>query len=301
MAGLGNDIRANFALRSLMNGRTSIGGTDYTSWLFGDQGSAPQARGFMGDRQMPSVHLECVEGDDITIAFKNESQMPHTIHLHGVDVHQRADGVPATSVNVFPGGTYDYKFRAPHAGTYHYHCHHDTLIHYARGMHGALIVRPPGGSTNTAWSGGPSFDEEVLWQLQSADTSWFSQWVSGPATARFRPDGFLLNGLDGAAALDDTFSRASIQRGQRAYIRVLNAAYNWARVTLGGLPFDVVASEGRPMRANLRTRQLELGPGERYDLLFEGLEVGSHRARIEYLNEYDGTVHGSVETRIDIV
>lgn len=301
MAGLGNQSSTHFALRSLMNGHTRIGGSDYVSWFFGHQSSAAHGRGFMGDRQMPSVHLECVEGEDITIAFKNESMMPHTIHLHGVDVHQRADGVPGTSVNVYPGGTYDYKFRAPHAGTYHYHCHHDTLLHYARGMHGALIVRPPGGAAGTAWAGGPAFDEEVLWQLQSADTTWFSQWVSGPATARFRPDGFLLNGLETADALSDTFSKVVIQRGQRAYIRVLNAAYNWARVSLGGLPFDVVATDGRPMRENLRTRQLELGPGERYDLLLEGTTVGSHLARIDYLNEYDGTVHGSVQTRIEIV
>ena len=194
MAGLGNNIGTQFHLRSLMNGRTSVGGTDYTAWYFAPQGSGTHGRGFMADRQMPSVHMECIEGQQTVISFKNESFMPHTIHLHGMDVSQRADGVPNTSLTILPQQTYDYRFLAPHAGTYHYHCHEDTLLHYARGMLGAVIVRPPNASTNTAWTGGPTFDEEVLWQLQTVDTSWMTQFVSGPPTARFRPDGFLLSG-----------------------------------------------------------------------------------------------------------
>ena len=301
MAGLGTKIGSQFTLRSLMNGSTTIGGNTYTAWYFAEQSAASAGRGFMGDRQMPSVHLECIEGQQVSIDFKNESPFPHTVHLHGLDVAQRFDGVPATSPTVTSGQSYEYRFKAPHAGTYHYHCHVDTLLHYARGMLGTVIVRPPGGSTNLAWAGGPTFDEEVLWQLQTVDTSWFSQFTSGPATARFRPDGFLLNGLETPAAQADPFSKVVIAQGQRAYVRVLNAAYNWARVSLGGLAFDVVASDGRPMRSVLRTRSFDLGPGERYDLLLEGVAPGSYAGRIDYLNDYDGSVLGSVETLVEIL
>lgn len=301
MAGLGTQIATSFALRSLMNGRTTINGNPYTAWYFADQGPGTAGRGFMGNRQMPSVHLECIEGLQTTLAFRNESFMPHTIHLHGMDVSQRADGVAATSTTVPPGQSYEYRFRAPHAGTYHYHCHVDTPVHYARGMVGAVIVRPPNASTSEAWAGGPTFDEEVLWQLQTVDTSWMTQFGSSAATARFHPDGFLLNGFETAAASVDPYTKVRLAQGQRAYVRVVNSAFNWGRVTLGGLAFDVVATDGRPMRSVVRTRVLDLGPGERYDLLVHGDAVGSHVARVEYLNDFDGSVHGAVETSLEII
>lgn len=301
MAGLGTHIGTSFALRSLMNGSVTLGGNAYTAWFFTDEGAGAYGRGFMGDRQMPSVHLECIEGRQTSILYRNAGFMPHTIHLHGLDVSQRADGVPSTSTTVTPGQSYEYRFRAPHAGTYHYHCHVDTPIHYARGMIGTVIVRPPNAATNLAWAGGPTFDEEVLWQLQSVDTAWMTQFGTSNLTARFHPNAFLLNGRETPEAMTDAYSKVVIAVGQRAYVRVLNASFNWARVTLGGLPFDVVATDGRPMRAQVQTRVLELGPGERYDLLLQGTAPGSHVARIEYLDEYSGGVHGAVETAVEIV
>lgn len=301
MAGLGTNVTTAFTLRSLMNGSVTLGGNAYGSWYFTDEGTNPVGSGFMGNRQMPSVHLECIEGRQTSILYRNAGFMPHTIHPHGLDVSQRADGVPSTSLTVTPGASYEYRFRAPHAGTYHYHCHVDTPIHYARGMFGTVIVRPPNGATNVAWAGGPTFDEEVLWQLQSVDTSWMTQFGTSAATARFRPDVFLLNGFETAAATADPYSKVVIGVGQRAYVRVLNAAFNWARVTLGGLAFDVVATDGRPMRSVVQTRALEIGPGERYDLLLEGVTPGAHVARIEYLDEYSGGVRGSVETAVEVV
>ena len=38
-------------------------------------------------------------------------------------------------------------------------------------MIGAVIVRPPDGATDRAWDGGPTFDEEVLWQPNAAATA----------------------------------------------------------------------------------------------------------------------------------
>ncbi|MCP3916423.1 MAG: multicopper oxidase domain-containing protein [bacterium] len=300
MAGLGRNVGTDFSIRALMNGRARIGGNDLVVWFFAPSGTGA-GRGFMDDRQMPSTHIECIEGQMTVLNFENTSGMPHTVHLHGLDVAQRYDGVPVTSTTVFPGQSYEYRFRAPHAGTYHYHCHVDTVLHYARGMFGTVIVRPPDGSTDKAWEGGPEFEEEVLWQLQTVDSTWFNVNHSGPQTARFRPDAFLINGLESADASVDPFTRVVVAQGQRAYIRVSNAAYNWGRVWLGGLPFEVVASDGRPMRSVVSTRVLDLGPGERYDLLLKVDQPGSHIARVEYLDDYGQGILGTAETMIEIV
>jgi len=299
MAGLGNKVGTSFTLRARMNGTTTIAGQSVQAWYFTD-GSPMNGKGFMGDRYLPSAHLEPIEGQPITIKFTNNSLMPHTIHLHGLDVDQQNDGVPTTSFEVAPQGSYTYTFVAPHAGTYHYHCHVDTVIHYARGMIGAIIVRPPGGSTSIAWAGGPAFDEEVLWQLHTADTTWFSMYASSSLNARFHPDAFFINGKETAAAQADTFSKIVTTVGKQVYLRLLNCGYHWGRVTLGGAPFEVVASDGRPMKQSYTATTLDLGPGERYDLLFTPTAVGTTAGRVEYLDDYTGAVLGTAETLIQV-
>jgi len=305
MAGLGQNVNTHFTVRSRMNGSAELNGEQVGVWFFDSEGSG---MGFMGDRQMPSAHFEPIQGEPIEIDFTNSSGMPHTIHLHGLDVDQANDGVPQTSFAIDPGDSFTYRFIAPHAGTYHYHCHVDTVVHYHRGMSGAVIVRPPDGSINRAWDGGPTFQEEVLWHLQTYDMSWKDVMVSGSQTARHHPNVFLLNGKQTEQAMTDPYTRLELLFGHTAYIRLVNMGYQWARVSLGGLPFEVVASDGRPMRQVPMTDQWEIGPGERYDLLFQPLgpnimqptEPTVVQATIDYLDDYTGKVLGQVATQITI-
>lgn len=298
MAGLGTNVGTVFNIRSRMNGFTTVNGEQVQLWYFDlDESNS----GFMGDRVVPSAHFETIQGQLTKLNFLNASPMPHTIHLHGLDVDQQNDGVPGTSFSVAPGESYTYEFIAPHAGTYHYHCHVDTVVHYQRGMAGAIIVRPPDASTSQAWENGPVFDEEVLWQLTTLDMSWKDLAVSGPETARHRPDVFLLNGGQSADASLDPFTRVEFSVGETAYIRLVNSAYQWGRVSLGGLPFQVVASDGRPMRQVPTVLEWEIGPGKRYDLMLVAAAAQSVAAKIEYLDDYTGNVLGEVSTEINII
>jgi FtsP/CotA-like multicopper oxidase with cupredoxin domain len=297
MAGLGTIVKPNYSVTSRMNANQIIGGQSVGVWYFDRDASG---QGFMNNRTFPSAHLELIEGRASTIAFRNMSPMPHTIHLHGLDVDQANDGVPATSFSVPMMGRYTYRFVAPHAGTYHYHCHVDTVIHYHRGMSGAIIVRPPDASINRAWDGGPTFDEEVLWQLMTYDLNWANVSASGLATSRHRPSVFMINGLSSAQARADLYSRLAASVGQRVYLRVLNSSYQWGRVRLGGLPFSVVASDGHPMRSAVTADTWEIGPGERYDLLFTPQSPISTDATVEYLDDWTGGVLGTAATRLEI-
>ncbi len=296
MAGLGGNVNTNLYLRARMMGSQEVAGQSVVPWFFTDSSSGV-GTGFGGDRSFPGAVVEFIEGKACTLDFTNMSPMNHTIHLHGLDVDMPNDGVPTTSFEVGPMQSYTYTFTAPHAGTYMYHCHVDTVLHMARGMHGTVIVRPPDGSTNTAWVGGPTFDEEVLWHLSTYDTNWANLTASGTATARMRPNAFLLNGLETKDARQDWISRVEFGVGQTAYLRLTNTSYQWARVSLGGQAFQVVASDGHPLANAYSAHEIELGPGERYDLLLTGFQAGNYPGLVEYLDDR-GNVIGTVKTRI---
>ncbi len=296
MAGLGQNVGTEFFVRARMNGFTQLGGQPVQLWFF-DLDSSNS--GFMGDRFLPSVHLELIQDQMTSIHFTNQSNMDHTIHLHGMDVDQANDGVDSTSQAIPPFGNFTYQFIAPFAGTYHYHCHFDTVLHYHRGMAGTVIVRPPGGELNLAWQGGPTFDEEVLWQLSTYDLSWDSQ-ESSEITARHRPSVFLLNGLESAEAEVCPYTVIKMGIGQTGYLRVVNQAYQFARFSLAGLPFQVVASDGRPLPKPITTDNWEIGTGERYDVMFSSPVPFKGLATVDYLDDYTGNVIGQASTVIDI-
>jgi FtsP/CotA-like multicopper oxidase with cupredoxin domain len=102
------------------------------------------------------------------------------------------------------GSPFTYSFPAPHAGTYMYHCHVDTVLHVEIGMYGTVIIRPTDGSNVIVWTGGPAFDKEYIWHLHTFDSSWYSRKGdlggmadSSHATVSHRPDYFIINGRDG--------------------------------------------------------------------------------------------------------
>ncbi len=298
MPGLGKNVGTDFTMRARMNGFTNIQGTPLQLWYFDLDFSNS---GFMSDRFLPSAHLEMIQGEMTSITLQNQSNMDHTIHLHGLDVDQANDGVATTSMAIPPFGSFTYQFIAPFAGTYHYHCHIDTVMHYHRGMAGAIIVRPPGGRTDIAWEGGPSFRKEVLWHMSTYDSSWESAQTSGPVTARHRPDIFMLNGRISEDAQNCPFTVIRTRLGRKVYLRVVNQAYQFARFSLAGLPFQVVASDGRPMPNPITTDTWEIGTGERYDILFSYHRPFQGLATVDYLDDYSGKSLGQVSTMIDIL
>jgi FtsP/CotA-like multicopper oxidase with cupredoxin domain len=279
-----------------MVGSQMIAGQAVTPWFFTDSSSGV-GYGFGGDRSFPGSVLEFIEGQPSTLVFDNFSMQDHTIHLHGLDTDMANDGVPMTSFAVGSMQSFTYQFVAPPAGTYMYHCHVDSVLHIVRGMHGTVIVRPPDASTNKAWTGGPTFDEEVLWHLSTYDLSWANLSAPSTATVRMKPDAFLLNGLETPEARKDVCSRIVFGAGQTAYLRLNNTSFQWARVRLGGQPFKVVASDGFPLAHAYTAREIELGPGERYDLLLTGFQPGDYAGRVDYLDG-NGGVLGTVKTRI---
>jgi len=299
-------ISSPTSVSAQMNGSTTMAnGSTISTWYFSNGG------GFNGDRTVPSPVIEANQGETVQVTLS--SMMEHTIHFHGLDVDQQNDGVPTTSFAVGGMGnpnSYTYTFLAPHAGTYHYHCHVDTVLHYEMGMYGTVIIRPPNGSTTEAWAGGPAFNKEYVWQFHTFDSSWHSGGggmggggmggSSGPNTTRHSPNYFMINGRDGNNLNSDSTVAISAGAGQKVLVRGVHSGYQPAMVKMGGLVFDVIASDGRPLPSAISATEWLMAPGERYDLLVTMPSSGQRTATVDYYDIRLGRVLGTASTTITV-
>jgi len=118
----------------------------------------------------------------------------HTIHWHGIEPTPMNDGMGHTAFELT--GSFVYQFQPREAGTYFYHCHKNTVLHFELGMYGLLLVDPPDPAAPTVPVtypvGGPGFaamfnpnatalsdhvihyDVEAFWVPDSIDTRWHS-------------------------------------------------------------------------------------------------------------------------------
>ncbi len=83
-------------------------------------------------------------------------------------------------------------------------------------------------------------------------------------------------------------------------IRLNGVGYQPARVTLDGLSFDVIASDGRPLPEAIAATEWMIAPGERYDLLLTMPPSGSYTASVEYFNPRLEKVLGTVSAPVTV-
>jgi FtsP/CotA-like multicopper oxidase with cupredoxin domain len=281
-------------LRAGTNGsKVMSDGANLTFWGF-SFGSTPPA-----NPQLPAPVLYLVQGNQYRIVLRNFSPHDHTIHLHGLDVDQQNDGFPMTSF-VVPagGGTGQYNFIAPHAGTYYYHCHVESFIHLHLGMYGAIIIRPPD-SSNTAWQGGPSFDIERMWTVGEMDSLWFRNQLNSNFNI-YNPKYFVINGKEQADILNDNTVKFSFGTDQTVLLRLLNSGYMIHNYKFNGLNAVAIASDGRPLPASENIDSIYVLPGERYDVLITSNLQGDYNITLQFLRLYREQMKGTVNVPVTV-
>ena len=162
----------------------------------------------------PGPTITARQGQLVAVRVVNES-VPDglTIHWHGVDVPNAADGVAGVTQDAIDvGDEYTYRFVARDAGTYWYHSHQLSHEQVQRGLLGALVVEPQAAST-------PLEDADVLAMVHIYD---------GRRT---------VNGFDDIA-------REPLAPGARARVRVINTDNGPMSVWVGGGPFRLLAVDG---------------------------------------------------------
>ena len=100
--------------------------------------------GYTVNGTSPGPEIRARQGDLVEVEFVNESVAAGaTLHWHGIDVPNAADGVAGITQDAVPvGGRHVYRFEATDAGTYWYHSHQVSHEQVVRGLLGAIVIEP---------------------------------------------------------------------------------------------------------------------------------------------------------------
>ncbi len=271
-------------------------------------------------RPFPSPMIRVREGQVVHTTL-NTSKNTHTIHHHGIEPTPHNDGVGHTSFEV--ADRYTYQWRPTSAGSFFYHCHKNTVLHFELGMYGSLIVDPPEGEgfvrrgTDVV-----PYDQEVIWIPDDVDPLWHDPEIDhslgmdvcpfdqSQHLLHFRPTYFLLTGVPHPQTRTDPRVAVRCQVGERVLVRLLNAAYGPVEVRL---PFDaeVISMDGQALGGpktgrysrpftTLADEPFWLSNAQRRDVLIVPDRTGTFPVLMDVKHWVWGETHGRVETTITV-
>ncbi len=240
---------------------------------------------------LPGPLIRATAGDLLRVEVANLLDTSTSVHWHGLALRNDMDGVPGlTQDPIAAGGSFTYKFTAPHPGTYFYHPHSGMQLD--RGLYGALIIDDPAepGDHDTEWvivlddwvDGTGRTPDQILADLTAdqgrpgghgmGNGSMGGMGMGGMGTGEMQlrllggagdvdyPH-YLINGKTAAAP-----SILTAKPGQRVRLRIINAGTDTAfRVALGGHRLTVTHSDGFSVQHQEGDAVL-IGMGERYDV-----------------------------------
>lgn len=197
----------------------------------------------------PGPDLRVRQGDVVEVELTNDGiDDGTTLHWHGVDVPNAMDGVAGVTQDaVADGDSFTYRFVAERSGTYWYHAHQVSHEQVKRGLLGALVVDPPGGS-------GTAVEHVAL----------VHRYGSTPT----------LNGASGTTTVDAA-------PGEQVRVRVINTDNALMPVWVSGATYRLLAVDGNEVNQpdEIDGRAVRVTAGGRADL---GVTVPEGGLRIEF-------------------
>jgi FtsP/CotA-like multicopper oxidase with cupredoxin domain len=222
---------------------------------------------FAFNGQVPGPLLHVREGDDVTVHVMNLTSLPHTIHWHGMLQRGtwRQDGVPGVTQDAIkPGDDFTYSFVAEPSGTMWYHCHVNVNEHVAmRGMWGPFIVDPIKPTP---------LEKKVTKDYILMLSDWSTPWAEKPGYGGVPGDVFNFFTINGKAFPETQPIRVS--KGDVVRLRLIGAGELIHSIHLHGHVFKVAFKDGHPLPQPYEADTIMVGPGERYDVIFEADNPG---------------------------
>jgi FtsP/CotA-like multicopper oxidase with cupredoxin domain len=209
--------------------------------------------------QVPGPIIRVNVGDKVKVVLHNQLPESTDIHFHGVRVPNAMDGVdPYTQEPVKPGDSFTYSFTALEPAVGMYHSHHDAQVQVPNGLAGAFIIgdwkqlslaavknmkNPPSIT---------SIDQEVEMMLNDSGTIGLSlNGKSFPATQAY-----------------------AMKVGQTMMVQYFNEGLMTHPMHLHQPHGLIVARDGAPLDSPYYADTINIGPGERWTVLYTAQDPG---------------------------
>ena len=207
--------------------------------------------------------IEARTGETLRVRLDNALPEQTILHWHGLRVPEAADGHPRLAID--PGATYRYEFPViDRAGTYwyHSHAHHRTGIQAYRGMAGLFLVR----DAEEDALGLPGGEHELPLFIQdrrlAADGTFEYDPMMHEAMEGFFGDAPFVNGVRlPRHDVDAGSHRLRLVNGSTS--RILRIAFS------NGQPFTLIGIDGGLLEQAVTLTTIDLGVGERADLVVD--------------------------------
>jgi FtsP/CotA-like multicopper oxidase with cupredoxin domain len=237
---------------------------------------------------------DCASTPDVCLSSYNGEEIPVAAHLHGGEVAPSYDGGPdawftqgnATTGPGFPGNTYDYPNEQQESTIwFHDHALGITRLNVYAGMAGVYPIIDPDNPPLTPMPAFPQYDIPLILQDRSFDTSGqiFYNLASNPQPnptvhptwiPEFIGDTIVVNGktwpyLD----VEPRQYRFRFVNGSNARFydltlaKLVGGPKNRRLSTKAGLRFIVIATDDGYLVNADETKNLVIGPGERYEVI----------------------------------
>jgi FtsP/CotA-like multicopper oxidase with cupredoxin domain len=220
------------------------------------------------NHQVPGPRIELRQGDRVRINVTNHLPESTSVHWHGLVLPNSMDGpAEVTQAPIRPGSRFTYAFEVTQVGTFFYHSHDNPDRQQALGEYGALIIAPAHPSVDTAYA----YNYDVPIQLQEwlVREGWtFPAMLMDGALPNF----FTINGKSYPAT-----PTLVMRVGEKARFRFIGTNNNFLHpMHIHGGPFTIIETDGNPVPALARLQKdtVDVGPGERYDVIWEARQPG---------------------------
>jgi FtsP/CotA-like multicopper oxidase with cupredoxin domain len=217
-----------------------------------EPGKIVKAWTYNGEVPAPEIHV--TTGDKVRIIFKNSLPQSTSLHFHGIRVPNVMDGVdPYTEAPTVPGAEHIYEFEAKGPAVGIYHSHHNAQEQIPNGMFGAFTIDEMPVPQVLIDKGYPEKPTKTM-NMVLNDAGVIGLSLNGksfPATTPY------------TIRVGETMMVNYMNEGLLVHPMHLHQPMGW-----------VVAKDGVPLLTPMPTDTILVAPGERYTVLYMGVEPG---------------------------
>ena len=249
------------------------------------------------DGQIPGPRLEMSQGATVTVRFRNLTDLPSSIHWHGLRLANPNDGVPGlTQPAVPPGGEFVYRVYAPDPGLFWYHPHNRGDVAQDLGLAGNIVVHGQADGLVLSGANGRADIRDAFLMLddlligETGLVPYGREATTHALMGRFG-NTLLVNG--------ENDWRFDARPGERVRFHLTNSASaRTFNLSLDGARLRVIAGDAGPFAIPRTVESVVIAPAERYVVEAQLRRAGSYALvnRVRGIDRVTGRFFPEVDT-----